>query len=256
MIAGVAAMSALSLAETQGAQMGRAFLEIKTWQLHNSQEDQARRLSEYLDRGLFPALNRAGAKPVGAFANLIGDGGPYIVSIVQYPSMGAIQETLAKLQTDAVYQAAVQQWSAGPGLPFVRIESTLLQSLNCLPEPAIPADIEGRHTRIFELRTYESQTLETVQQKAGMFNGGEIAIFQRLGMRPVFIGEALIGARMPCITYMLSFDNLDAREKLWQAFGSDPEWKRISAPANLKDAEIVANISNVMLRPLSFSPVR
>ena len=141
-------------------------------------------------------------------------------------------------------------------MPFVTIESTLLQSLAILPEPAIPTDTANRPARIFELRTYQSQSLTALQKKAAMFNTGEIAVFQRLGMRPVFIGESIIGPRQPSITYMLSFDNLDGREKHWQQFGADPEWKKLSAPPELKDAEIVANISNVILRPLPFSPVR
>lgn len=89
-----------------------------------------------------------------------------------------------------------------------------------------------------------------------MFDNGEIGIFQRLGMRPVFIGESIVGSRQPNITYMLSFDNLDGREKLWKAFGSDPEWKKLSSPPELKDSQIVANISNILLHPLSFSPLR
>jgi hypothetical protein len=75
-------------------------------------------------------------------------------------------------------------------------------------------------------------------------------------MRPAFIGESVVGGRQPNITYMLSFDSLAEREKLWSAFGSDPEWKKISGPAELKDAKIVANISNFMLRPLPFSPLK
>jgi len=89
-----------------------------------------------------------------------------------------------------------------------------------------------------------------------MFNGGEIGIFQRLGMRPIFIGESVIGPRQPNITYMLSFDSLAEREKCWQAFSADPEWKKLSAPPELKDAQVVANISNIILRPLPFSPLR
>jgi hypothetical protein len=53
--------------------------------------------------------------------------------------------------------------------------------------------------------------------------------------------------------YMLSFDDLAARERLWGEFGSDPEWKKLSSQPELKDSQIVANISNVILRPLSFS---
>jgi len=58
------------------------------------------------------------------------------------------------------------------------------------------------------------------------------------------------------LTYMLSYDDLAARDKLWHDFGSDPEWRKLSGKPELKDSEIVANISNVILRPLTFSQTR
>jgi hypothetical protein len=258
MITGAAAMSALLTSQAQPATpaSSRTFLELKTYRLHNSEESQSKRVTDYLETGLFPALTRAGAKPVAALANLIGPDGPYLLTITQYASLAALQDTLAKLTADPAHEKALQQLSTGPGMPFVTIESTLLQSLAILPEPSIPTDTASRPARIFELRTYQSQSLTALQKKAAMFNSGEIAVFQRLGMRPVFIGQSIIGPRQPSITYMLSFDNLDGREKHWQQFGADPEWKKLSAPPELKDAEIVANISNVILRPLPFSPVR
>jgi hypothetical protein len=256
MITGVAAISALTLSEARAAEPAQTFLEIKTWHLHNSEEDQAKHLSAYLEGGLFPALTRAGAKPIGAFGNLIGENGPYYVTVVQYRSLAAMQEVLTKLAADAAHEKASQQLSAGAGVPFVRIESSLLKTLSGFAEAAIPEDVGSRPARIFELRTYESQSMATLARKVGMFNDGEIAAFERLGMRPVFFGEAIIGPKQPCVVYMLSFDKLDAREKLWQEFGADPGWKKMSAPPELKDSEIVANISNVILKPLSFSPVR
>ena len=258
LITGATAFSTLMTSHAQAATPNspRTFLELKTYRLHNSEESQSKRVTDYLETGLFPALTRAGAKPVAAFANLIGPDGPYLLTITQYTSLASMQDILTKLAADPLHEAASQRLSTGPGMPFVTIESTLLQSLAILPEPAIPTDTANRPARIFELRTYQSQSLTALQKKAAMFNSGEIAVFQRLGMRPVFIGESIIGPRQPSVTYMLSFDNLDGREKLWQQFGADPEWKKLSAPPELKDAEIVANISNVILRPLPFSPVR
>jgi hypothetical protein len=268
MITGAAALSTLLTSQTQAQAAAptpdqtRTFLELKTYRLHNSQEAQAKRVTDYLETGLFPALTRAGApsggsaKPVAAFANLIGPDGPYLLTITQYLSLAAMQDILTKLTADQAHERASQQLSSGSGMPFVSIESTLLHSLTIIPEPAIPTDTAARSPRIFELRTYQNQSMTAQQRKAGMFNGGEIAIFQRLGMRPVFIGESIIGPRQPNITYMLCFDNLDSREKLWKNFGADPAWKALSAPPELKDAEIVANISNTILRPLPFSPVR
>jgi hypothetical protein len=255
-ITGAAAMSALLSNAANAADTARSFLELTTWRLHNSDEDQAKRVSDYLEQGLFPALTRAGAKPVAAFSNLIGPDGPSLFTLVQYASMGAMQDVLAKLAADSAYTQASQSLRAGSGMPFVTMESSLFHSLAVMPQPVIPTDAASRPPRVFELRTYQSQSMAARQKKAAMFDGGEIGIFQRIGMRPVFIGESIIGSRQPNITYMLSFDNLDGREKLWKAFGSDPEWKKLSSPPELKDSQIVANISNILLHPLSFSPLR
>lgn len=256
MIAGAAAMSALLSSSAKAAEVSRGFLEITTWRLHNSDEDQAKRVSGYLEGGLFPALTRAGARPVGAFSSLIGPDGPSLFTIAEYTSLASLQEVLVRLTDDKEYDKASQALSAGSGMPFVTMESSLFHNLAVLPQAVLPTDASSRPARIFELRTYQSQSMSARQKKAGMFNNGEIGVFQRLGMRPVFIGESIVGPRQPNITYMLSFDNLDGREQHWKAFGSDPEWKKLSAPPELKDAQIVANISNILLHPLAFSPLR
>lgn len=254
-------MSAVFTTAT-AAETERTFLELATWRLHNSDESQLKRVSDYLEAGRFPALTRAGAlsgnvaKPIAALTNLIGPDGPAILTITQYASLAAMQQTIAALDSDTAHLKALDVLSSGPGLPFVTVESTLLQSLTVIPSAILPSDAATRSPRIFELRIYQSQSWPARQKKATMFNSGEIGIFQRLGMRPVFIGESVIGPRQPNITYMLSFDSLAEREKHWQAFGSDPEWKKLSAPPELKDAQIVANISNLILRPLPFSPLR
>lgn len=249
-------MSALLSTSSRAAGSTRTFFEIATWRLHNSDENQAKRVSDYLEGGLFPALKRAAARPVAAFANLIGPDGPSLFSIAEYSSLASMQEVLQHLAADAEYNKASEALAAGPGMPFVTMESSLFQSLAVLPQAVLPTDAASRPSRIFELRTYQSQSMAARQKKVGMFNNGEIGVFQRLGMRPVFIGESVIGARQPNITYMLSFDNLEGRETHWKAFGSDPEWKKISSPAELKDSQIVANISNILLHPLPFSPLR
>jgi hypothetical protein len=256
LLAGAAAMTATLTSSASAADTTRSFLEITTWRLHNSDEDQSKRVAAFLESGLFPALTRAGAKPVAAFSNLIGPDGPTLFSIVQYSSLAAMQDALAKLAADKDYLAASETLASGAGMPFVSTESSLLQNLAIMPEAVLPTDAASRKARVFELRIYESQSAAARVKKAKMFNDAEIGVFQRIGMRPVFIGESVVGGRQPNITYMLSFDSLGDREKLWSAFGSDPEWKKISGPPELKDAKIVANISNFMLHPLPFSPMK
>ncbi len=43
---------------------------------------------------------------------------------------------------------------------------------------------------------------------------------------------------MPNRVYMLSVDNLAARERLWQAFGADPEWQKAFKESE-KDGKLV-----------------
>jgi hypothetical protein len=61
---------------------------------------------------------------------------------------------------------------------------------------------------------------------------------------------------MPNLTYMLGYENLADRERVWQAFAADPDWKTLRSKPGLSDAEIVSNISNAILTPLPFSDVR
>jgi hypothetical protein len=250
------ATSALMTFESRAAAVPNTFLELKTWRLHNSAEDQGPRVADYLESGLAPALSRSGAKLAGAFSNVIGPDGPYYVTLTQYASLAEMQEVLAKLAVDEAHQRELGKLSSGVGLPFMRVESSLLRSFDGMPAPVIPNSEEKRPPRIFELRTYESQSFTTLARKVAMFNNGEMQIFQRLGMRPVFFGETLIGPRQPNLMYMLSYDDLEARDKLWHAFGTDAEWKKLSGQPQLKDSEIVANIGNVILRPLTFSAIR
>lgn len=255
-LAGLAA-SVIASPDLPGQQQpANTFLELTTWHLHNSEENQPARLADYLQTGLAPALSRAGAKLAGAFSNVIGQDGPYYVTLTEYSSLKAYGDVLAALRSDPAHDRELEKLSAGPGVPFVRVESSLLRSFDRMPSVTYPDATGKRPPRIFELRTYESQSFLTLRRKVGMFNTGEMQIFQRLGMRPVFFGETIIGPKQPNLNYMLSYDDLAARDKLWHDFGSDPEWKKLSSEPQLKDAEIVANISNAILRPLTFSAIR
>ena len=256
MLAGLASTAALTNVESRAANVNNAYLELIVWRFHNTEENQASRTSEFLQNGLQPALSRAGARLIGAFSNVIATDGPFYVTLSQYASLGNLQDVREKLAGDEAYQQAVQKLSSGQGLPFVGVESNLLRCFDGMPQPAVSAP-SGREThRIFEWRTYESQSFATLARKIGMFNHGEMQIFERLGMRPVFFGETIIGPKQPNLMYMLSYDDLAAREKLWRAFGSDPAWQKLRSNPELADAQIVANISNIILQPLKFSPIR
>jgi hypothetical protein len=138
----------------------------------------------------------------------------------------------------------------------VRIDSRLMRAYSAMPKLEVPAAAAGNKPRVFELRTYESHSKKANRTKLEMFGkGGELAIFRRTGLAPVFFAQDLIGTRLPSLTYMLVFDDLAARERNWGVFANDPEWLKLRATPGYTDAEIVSNITSLVLRPTAYSQI-
>ena len=231
-------------------------IELRRIQLRNGADNQRQRTTEVLDKHAISAYQRAGAGPMGVFVSNIGPDTPFLIHLLTYPSLASMEQVRAKIAADAEFRKATEAFNAQPGINYVRIDSSLLRAFDGFPTVEPPPNAGKRPSRLFEIRTYESNNLSTLHKKIKMFNDGEIGVFKRLGMQPVFFGETIIGPRQPNLTYMLSYEDLAGREKAWKAFGSDPEWAKLRVMPGYSDAEIVSNITNYLVSPLPFSPIR
>ena len=202
-------------------------------------------------------MNRAGIAPVGVFSVMFGPDSPTMYVLLPHKSIETFGTSLARVRADADYQKAGADFINAPATDpaYIRVESSLMVGFENIPKLEVPAATAAQKPRLFELRTYESHSKKANKKKIEMFNTGEIAIFRRAGLTPVFFGETLIGTKMPNLTYLLVFDDLDAREKSWDTFRADPEWKKLSSTPGYTDAEIVTNISNIFLRPTAYSQI-
>ncbi len=208
------------------------------------------------DAGI-PALNRAGISQVGVFSVAVGPDSPTMYLLLAHPSLDSLTTTSARLDDDAEYQKAGADFINAPAEnpAYMRMESSLMIAFQGLPKLEVPSFPGGGVSRIFELRTYESHSRKAHLKKVEMFNGGEISIFRKNGLLPVFFGRTLVGSHLPNLTYMLGFENPQAREKAWSAFGADDDWKKLRSTPGYTDAEIVSDISNVLLRPAPYSQI-
>lgn len=250
-----AAAGGAALAAAQEAPKS-AFFELRYFYMRNSRSNQVQRTASFISSGYAPAARRAGIGPIGVFNAVIAPETPFLLLLSGYPSLAAMQTFLEKLEADAEYRKVHAEFNSNPDLPYVRMESTLFRCFD--PVPAIetgPAP-EGRATRAFELRTYESDNEATLKRKIKMFGEGEVAVFRKSGLQPVFFGEALVGPKLPRLTYMVAYENMAARDKAWSAFSADPDWQRLRVQPGYADAEIVSNISNAILRPAAGSDIR
>jgi hypothetical protein len=136
---------------------------------------------------------------------------------------------------------------------YQRIESSLLAAIPGMakmekPDPSKP--------RLFNLRVYESHNERAAAKKVEMFGaGGELAIFRKVGLTPVFFGSAVVGAAMPNLTYLLVFPDEAGRKAAWDKFGADPDWRKLRAVPEYADREIVSKITNLILTPATYSEI-
>jgi hypothetical protein len=140
--------------------------------------------------------------------------------------------------------------------PYVRRESSLFHAFETVPRVETPSGPQAAASRVFELRVYESHNEAAGLKKIEMFEkAGEIAIFRRVGLHPVFFGRNVVGPGIPALTYMLVFADGAAREKAWGAFRDDPDWLKLRAAPGYSNAEILTNIGSLLLRPTPYSQI-
>ena len=204
---------------------------------------------------LVAAYNRAGVQPVGAFQVLIGPDNPSFLVAAPYPALAAIEETRARMEKDEKWLKDNAAFDEKWDLAYERLEASLLRGFKTFPGIEPPKS-EGGRPNVFELRTYESRNLSAHARKVAMFDEGEIGIFRRAGINPVFFGSTVFGARLPSLTYMVYYRTWEARAEAWSRFGQDPEWKKLSTRPGNADRELVSVISNQLLQPLPFSQIR
>jgi NIPSNAP len=245
------AMAGAALTSGAQTQSAREFYLLRKYSLKTG--PQLSLTQNYFEHALIPALNRMEMRPVGAFQLSIGPETPTYYLLVPSKSLESLGLLDMHLADDAEFQkAATAFWGASATAPaFERVESTLLSAFTGWPKLAAPKP----EKRIFQLRTYESASHAAHIRKVKMFNDAEIAIFTRTGLAPVFFGDTLVGTRTPSLTYMLTFRDVAELNKNWSVFASDPAWKELSQLPGNTDPEIVSNISNLYLTPLSCSQI-
>lgn len=252
----MAATTALASSTSMAQSPSPGMIELTWFYLRNGADMQRTRMTEWLVTKVTSALQRAGAGPIGLFSPVLGGPAPFILLMAGYESWKAIEDVHNRLDQDEAFQKDYGEFYARPGLPFTRGEVQLLTAFKGFPKIEVPPQDRQKPARVFELRTYESNTPVTLRKKIKMFEDGEIDIFRKTGLTPVFFGRMVAGPRLPNLTYLLAFDNLAAREANWRQFGTSPEWQKLSATPGLSDAEVVSNISNMILAPLNGSPIR
>ena len=228
--------------------------QIKVYRMKTN--DQVTQVDNFLKNAYLPALHRLGVSSVGVFKNVGIDTATEKSIYVWMPlrSLEDLNRIEDRLTKDITYNNDGAGYLTVPfnAPAYTRIETIILRAFFKMSHFQHPL-LKGDPTeRIYELRSYEATSEKLYKQKVHMFNeGGEIALFNRLGFNAVFYAEVLSGSHMPNLMYMTSFDNQASRDEHWKNFGADPEWKRLSALPEYQHSVSKADI--LLLHPAAYS---
>jgi hypothetical protein len=111
-------------------------------------------------------------------------------------------------------------------------------------------------SRCFELRTYTTAPgkLEALHAR---FREHTNALFVKHGM-------TLVGYWVPrdkekgadnTLVYVLAYPDCAARDRAWQAFQADPEWKAVRE-ASEANGKIVEKVDSVIMNATDYSPIK
>jgi len=246
-IAGLAAAGTASISQGLAAD-GRDYFEIRNYEFESQRKAAA--FEAFMAKTGVPALNRAGISPVGVFAPE--EGFSPVTLLLRHKSVEALVGLTEKLVSDQQIRGTKIFDAPASEPAYVRVESSLFVAFAGMPKLEVSSKGEGR---VFQLRSYERPSVKTGQKKIEMFNRGEIEIFRDNGLHPVFFGEALVGSKLPNLTYMLSFKSREEQAANWKRFVSSPEWKELSSIPEYADKKILCGITNLLLKPSSASQI-
>ena len=226
--------------------------ELRRYEIETEQQKAG--FDKFASGAALPAWNRAGISPVGVFYPNEGLSPIYV--LLPHPSVVDFVTLTAKLGADREFlEKGADFLNAPPDKPaYKSMEVQLMAAFEGMPKLERPTDAP---TRIFQLRTYESPSEKAGLKKVEMFNTAEIAIFRKVGLHPVFFGQTLAGTKMPNLTYMLGFKDMEESKANWKKFGADPDWQKLWAVPEYMDKEIIRKngITNLYLKPASYSQI-
>ena len=123
--------------------------------------------------------------------------------------------------------------------------------LTIAPSPSLAKD-----SRCFEIRTYHAAPGK-LEELHARFRDHTIKLFKKHGMEIVgFWGptDKEKGSENTLV-YLLAFPSREAREKAFQAFGADPEWKKARDESE-KNGKLVEKVDSVFMMATDYSPIK
>ncbi|MPY88183.1 MAG: NIPSNAP family protein [Luteitalea sp.] len=120
------------------------------------------------------------------------------------------------------------------------------------PVPSVHAQ---QANRVFEIRTYTAAEGKFDALKA-RFRDHTVSLFEKHGMTNIGYWTPQEGPLAEnTLIYILAYPSRDAATESWDAFRSDPEWKKALAESEAQ-GRLTVNVESLFADPADFSPIK
>lgn len=106
---------------------------------------------------------------------------------------------------------------------------------------------------IHELRIYHCLP-GRVSDVSHRFENLAMRYWKKYGIRPLGFWTVQIGSSNHDIYYLLEWQDLAERERVWNAFAADPDWTRERLESE-RDGPMISSIENLILAPTRYSGI-
>jgi hypothetical protein len=115
------------------------------------------------------------------------------------------------------------------------------------------AEVNAQSNRVFELRIATLENKEKLNVLMNRFRGGEVKIWDRLGMKSVGYWVPIDAPKSETtLIYILAHQSKQAADASWTKFRDDPEWVAFPKTPDLGKV----TVDRTFMAPVDFSPMK
>ena len=223
--------------------------EIYEWRHYTLTADGSK-LDNFYQKVLIPAYNRKNIK-VGAFKLYEPKDAEQRFYLFVYPNITTYYKVKKDIWKDSAFMKEAKPFfdESAPKPVYTEFDSYLCEAFDKIPQMKTP----DKNRTLFHLRHYHSPNEEANQRKVKMFNDGEIAVFDKVGVNPVCYGEMISGPHMPALMYLTWYKDKATHDAAWDKFKVHPEWLAMRGLPEY--ANTANNNTNRLLSPMDYSQI-
>ena len=201
-----------AFAKTTRSENGTRVIALESFSISDAGEME--HLRSYMSDTLLPCMDKVRGTPRMCLEAIVAPHTPQTLLLTMYSSLNEMLEERARIASDPRVRRA---WA---GIESAQVLDDVRSQVLIVDEESVrfPAGSASVKSGLFEVRTWHAPAWRDVTTS-------EVSsVLRRLGVDPIVAGATVAGEHLPRFTYVVPFESLAARQKVWDRLDGDAQW--------------------------------